>query len=58
LFGEEMEWKRYNDVLEMCALFPDLDLFPAGDQTEVGEKVDDLFHFELIYCLVVYCIVM
>ena len=25
-------------VLEQCALKPDLELFDAGDQTEVGEK--------------------
>ena len=25
-------------MLEQCALKPDLELFDAGDQTEVGEK--------------------
>ncbi|KAF7364887.1 Multidrug resistance-associated ABC transporter protein [Mycena venus] len=30
--------ERYQKVLYQCALEPDLDLFHAGDQTEVGEK--------------------
>lgn len=28
----------YNRVLEVCALLPDLEILPAGDQTEIGEK--------------------
>ena len=28
---------RYNAVIEACALGPDLDIFAAGDHTEVGE---------------------
>ena len=28
----------YNDVLDACALRPDLDMFPNGDLTEVGER--------------------
>lgn len=29
--------RRYNDVLDACALRPDLDMFTDGDLTEVGE---------------------
>ncbi|EIN07964.1 P-loop containing nucleoside triphosphate hydrolase protein [Punctularia strigosozonata HHB-11173 SS5] len=38
LFGSAYEEERYNKVLEQCALVQDLDLFAAGDETEVGEK--------------------
>uniref|UniRef100_A0A4W3ID60 ABC-type glutathione-S-conjugate transporter n=1 Tax=Callorhinchus milii TaxID=7868 RepID=A0A4W3ID60_CALMI len=38
LFGKELEEARYQKVLEACALLPDLDLLPGGDQTEIGEK--------------------
>ncbi|XP_041065533.1 canalicular multispecific organic anion transporter 1 [Carcharodon carcharias] len=38
LFGLEREESRYQKVLEACALLPDLELLPAGDQTEIGEK--------------------
>lgn len=29
---------RYNQVIEVCALAPDLEILPGGDQTEIGEK--------------------
>ncbi|XP_069756348.1 ATP-binding cassette sub-family C member 2 isoform X2 [Narcine bancroftii] len=38
LFGLNLEDLRYQQVLEACALLPDLELLPAGDQTEIGEK--------------------
>ncbi|CAH1801693.1 unnamed protein product [Owenia fusiformis] len=38
LFGEPYEKKRYKRVLQACALQPDIDILPAGDQTEIGEK--------------------
>jgi len=38
LFGAELDEQRYQEVLEACALLPDLDVLPAGDQTEIGEK--------------------
>ncbi|XP_048752639.2 ATP-binding cassette sub-family C member 3-like isoform X2 [Ostrea edulis] len=38
LFGNKMDDKRYREVLEACALIQDLDILPAGDQTEIGEK--------------------
>ena len=33
-----MDKKRYQQVLEGCALIPDLQMLPGGDQTEIGEK--------------------
>ncbi|XP_068585945.1 multidrug resistance-associated protein 1-like [Cebidichthys violaceus] len=38
LFGGEKKESWYHRVLEACALLPDLDLLPAGDGTEIGEK--------------------
>ncbi|KAH9829649.1 uncharacterized protein C8Q71DRAFT_887891 [Rhodofomes roseus] len=38
LFGAPYEERRYQTVLEQCALKRDLELFVAGDLTEVGEK--------------------
>nr|XP_033799380.1 canalicular multispecific organic anion transporter 1 [Geotrypetes seraphini] len=38
LFGSQLDEKRYQKVLELCALLPDLELLPAGDKTEIGEK--------------------
>ncbi|ODV59385.1 bile acid-transporting ATPase YBT1 [Ascoidea rubescens DSM 1968] len=38
LFDSEFNQKRYKDVIESCGLKRDLEIFEAGDQTEIGEK--------------------
>ncbi len=38
LFGSEYDEERYKKVLYQCALERDLELFEAGDKSEVGEK--------------------
>ncbi|XP_077285788.1 multidrug resistance-associated protein 1-like [Arctopsyche grandis] len=38
LFGNPMANEFYNSVINACALNPDLDMLPARDQTEIGEK--------------------
>ncbi|XP_018411207.1 PREDICTED: multidrug resistance-associated protein 7 [Nanorana parkeri] len=38
LFGKEYNERLYKKVVEACALAEDLSIFPAGDQTEVGEN--------------------
>ncbi|XP_035982452.1 canalicular multispecific organic anion transporter 1 [Fundulus heteroclitus] len=38
LFGSPFEDRRFQDVVEACALGPDLKLLSAGDLTEIGEK--------------------
>jgi len=38
LFGMPYEKKKYDRIMECCALKPDLKILPAGDQTEIGEK--------------------
>ncbi|KAM7039075.1 ATP-binding cassette sub-family C member 6 isoform 5-T5 [Acridotheres tristis] len=38
LFGKEMDEIWFNRVTEACALHPDLETFPAGQKSEIGEK--------------------
>ncbi|CAI2360453.1 unnamed protein product [Moneuplotes crassus] len=38
LFGLQMDEAKYNEVIEMCELGPDLEALPGGDLTEIGEK--------------------
>ncbi|KAM5272344.1 ATP-binding cassette sub-family C member 2 [Ctenodactylus gundi] len=38
LFGSELNEKRYQEVLEACALLPDLEVLPGRDLAEIGEK--------------------
>ncbi|XP_046577436.1 multidrug resistance-associated protein 1-like isoform X2 [Haliotis rubra] len=38
LFGKPMDRPWYNKVVECCALTADLEMLPAGDMTEIGER--------------------
>lgn len=38
LFGESYRPRRFQKVLELCALNPDIELMPGGDMTEIGER--------------------
>jgi hypothetical protein len=38
VFDSPFDEERYKKVLYQCALEPDLSLFEAGDETEVGER--------------------
>uniref|UniRef100_A0A8B9CSQ7 ABC-type glutathione-S-conjugate transporter n=1 Tax=Anser brachyrhynchus TaxID=132585 RepID=A0A8B9CSQ7_9AVES len=38
LFGNEMDEAWFNSVVDACALQPDLESFPAGQKSEIGEK--------------------
>ncbi|XP_052537401.1 ATP-binding cassette sub-family C member 10 [Tympanuchus pallidicinctus] len=38
LFGRQYDARLYEEVVEACALSEDLNVLPAGDQTEVGEN--------------------
>lgn len=38
LFDKEYEEYLYEAVIDACALRSDLELMPAGDETEIGEK--------------------
>lgn len=48
MFGQERREAWYQHVVEACALQPDLEILPAGDETEIGEKVSTQEH---IVCL-------
>ena len=37
-FGKEQNLELYENVLDYCALGPDLRILPGGDRTEIGEK--------------------
>ena len=39
LFDKPFKQSRYEKIVEACALNPDLQIFPAADLTEIGEKV-------------------
>lgn len=36
--GNDYDEVKYNAVLDACALRTDLELLPAGDSSEIGEK--------------------
>eukprot|EP00095_Tigriopus_kingsejongensis_P003830 maker-scaffold2698_size13172-snap-gene-0.3 protein:Tk03830 transcript:maker-scaffold2698_size13172-snap-gene-0.3-mRNA-1 annotation:"multidrug resistance-associated protein 1 isoform x4" len=38
LFGKAPKDKRYQEIIEACALVSDLEILPGGDTTEIGEK--------------------
>jgi ATP-binding cassette subfamily C (CFTR/MRP) protein 1 len=38
LFGKEMNRAWYKQVIDACALQPDLEMLPDGDATEIGER--------------------
>ena len=38
IFGKEFKQKWYDQVIDACALRPDLDMLPVGDATEIGER--------------------
>ncbi|KAF9108232.1 hypothetical protein BGX29_002375 [Mortierella sp. GBA35] len=38
LFGNEFDQARYDHVLMASGLLPDIDMLPAGDMTEIGER--------------------
>lgn len=38
LFGEPFDEEKYNETIRICELERDLEIFPAGDLTEIGER--------------------
>ncbi|KAJ8608780.1 hypothetical protein MRB53_039465 [Persea americana] len=38
IFNKEFDRDWYNQVVDACALRPDLEMLPAGDLTEIGER--------------------
>ena len=48
LFSKPFDKERYNQVIDACALRSDLEILPAGDKTEIGERV--LYFFIVLFC--------
>lgn len=38
LFGSPLDQRKYDKIVKVCELLPDLEILPARDQTEIGEK--------------------
>ncbi len=38
LFGEQYDLDKYSEVIRVCGLLHDMDMFERGDQTMVGER--------------------
>ena len=38
LFGRHLDTKRYNEILDVCCMQPDLQNFSKGDLTEIGHR--------------------
>ncbi|KAG0037262.1 hypothetical protein BGZ82_002861 [Podila clonocystis] len=38
VFGNTFDQAKYDHVLMSCGLLPDIEMLPAGDQTEIGER--------------------
>ncbi|KAH6689594.1 ABC transporter [Plectosphaerella plurivora] len=38
VFGKELDREWYSEVIDACALRPDLAMLPQGDYTEIGER--------------------
>jgi len=47
LFSKHFDKEHYNRVIDACALRPDLEILPAGDKTEIGERV---LRFIVLFC--------
>ena len=48
ILRQYFSFHRYDEIIECCALAPDISVLPAGDQTEIGEKVSFKFLLFLI----------
>ncbi|KAH9372013.1 hypothetical protein HPB48_019942 [Haemaphysalis longicornis] len=45
LFGKEYDPGLYRRVLDACDLIKDIATLPAGDMTEIGERVSEFLFF-------------
>ena len=54
LFGSPYEEERYNEVLECCALLPDLKILEDGDETEIGVRGVSLSGGQKARCVVLF----
>ena len=49
LFGSPFDDEIYENVINACALKSDFKILPAGDETEIGEKVFVKYNIHLNY---------
>ena len=54
LFGKPLDTAVYDKIIDACALRPDLEDFPGGDLTEIGEKVLLLFIVSLTAFVILF----
>jgi ATP-binding cassette subfamily C (CFTR/MRP) protein 1 len=47
VFGQKFDQQWYDIVVDSCALRADIATLPAGDETEIGEKVFDRIKLKL-----------
>ena len=45
LFSKPYDESRYQEILDACALLPDLKILPGGDRAEIGEKVGKTYRW-------------
>jgi len=48
LFGQTYDDRVYKNVIDACALKADFQMLPAGDETEIGEKVS-IYHIQKLF---------
>ncbi|XP_069826966.1 ATP-binding cassette sub-family C member 5-like isoform X1 [Dendropsophus ebraccatus] len=46
LFGEEYDEEKYNNTLEACCLYPDIQSLPNGDLTEFLVECDEILYMK------------
>jgi len=49
LFGQTFDDTVYKNVTDACALKADFQMLPAGDDTEIGEKVSIYYIKKLLF---------
>jgi len=54
LFGKPMDPHKYRNTTEACELKEDFQILPAGDLTEIGERVMSFRH--LCYFVMQFCV--
>ena len=60
LFSKPFDEERYNRVLDACALRQDIAILPAGDNTEIGERVrrkmSAVYYFVAISLFIIFMV--
>ena len=49
LFGKADNEVLYRQTISACALEPDLEVLPGGDETEIGEKVHPYLYMYVLH---------